>query len=741
MIAPDIRLALRLVRGAGRRDAVRLVAMALGVGFAVFAALVGIAAPRVSAQAHAVEVARGPVWGTTNDVAGGLRLETSNVTIGDQPWTRISVSGAGADSPLPPGISAWPSAGSTVVSPALRALVDGDPRVAREVGRLARGEIGSDGLTGPAELLSYSATSTANSGASAPGHQARAQSVVTGFGNPAAASDGGSSPLLIIEITILVLTPAVLFLVTALRLSTLSRSHRSFALGLAGMSPRRTAQVYAWEMSVIAAAGFGLGAVAYGGLQAAIGSSGLLGIRWWPEQGRLGWLSLTVSGIVALVVVRVLARRAMHRAASRTRYQRSSNDPRWTIRIAMILGLPATGFLLVVNINGLLHPSRALATDRFAAAIAAAVVASVIAVVLGVPGLIAQLGTASASRAAPAYALGLRGAAFRIATGRRLIAFVTGSIMLAGLSAAFLTSLHRAAFGDPREATVNLTVSAVRANPRWLDQLPNFPLTIEASVHGNGGWYAVVVGDCRAVERQAEVVFNSPGHCTDTVQRGSGGIGGASAHTLTLAGRRITVPPGDSTSNVTWDLKFPLRAAPWTDQLTTGAITYWVDKLDGSYQAVISLLAKRFPGVAIDAGLKDAPRYSVYRQQTGVVRAAATLGVWLSVCSFLLTALESRWERARSLGALAALGASRRTQRTANLVEFTFPILVAVLPAAGVGLLGGWAVLSFWGTDGMFSGQVPAWTGAGLLASIILAATAGWMTGSSPFRREALADS
>ena len=159
--------------------------MAFGVGLAVFAALVGVAAPRATAGAQRIVAARSPVWSDTG-TRDGLRLETTTATVGDRPWTRVSVSGAGPRSPLPPGLQSWPPLGSTVASPALRRLVAAGGQVSEAVGKLAPTTIGHDGLTGPDELFSYTMTS-ASRGTGTP-RNAEVESVVTGFGNLEAAS-------------------------------------------------------------------------------------------------------------------------------------------------------------------------------------------------------------------------------------------------------------------------------------------------------------------------------------------------------------------------------------------------------------------------------------------------------------------------------------------------------------------------------------------------------------------------
>lgn len=730
-----------LVRGAGRRDAVRFCAMTLGVGLAVFASLFGFAAPRVSALSHQVEVDRAPVFSDQAASGGGLHWRSSSAAVGDRPWTRVSVGGATPTAPLPPGIRAWPHDGVTIPSPALRRLATEDRQLAAQLGTLTPEDILPAGLTEPDELMSYTVGKGAATGASAPGGETdSAERVVVGFGNASAVESNGPGLLVIIEVGLLILTPAVIFLVAALRFSASSRSRRSFALGLAGMAPSRNAKVYASEMSVVAIVGFVAAALAFNASQAAVGSSGILGVRWWPNQGHLGWPLLLASGIVAVWTVRAVARRAMAASAAKSRSQLGRAPGRLLLVIAVLVGAPSMGFLVEICIRGWLQPSTGWASDGQAALIAIAVVAATGAVIVGAPGLVARIGDAAAGRVPGSYALGLRGAAFRIPVTRRMIAFVATTVMLTGLASAFLVSLQHSALGDPSRATIVFGLDQITAHPDWLNHLPDGAFTIESSLPGDRGNYAVVVGNCPAVERQAAVVFTQPGTCLDTIQRGAGGTGGASVSSVQVGSRAVPIPAGPVTSHVTWDLKFPLHDAPWVGLLRTGEVTYWVSRSDGSYQAALGALTSQFPGISLQAGLKDPGQYAAYQRQVGTVRAAMLLGMLLSLFSFLLGSLEGRWERARSVAALAAIGVPRNAMRRANMVEFAFPVLAAAIPATAVGVLGGWAVVSFHGTHGMFSTQVLWWTLVGAVASAVIAAGAGWVTGSASFNREVIAD-
>lgn len=756
----DLRLSGRLLLGGGRRDAARGVAMTLGVAMAVFAALISTAAPRAQHAAQDVLISRAPVWGEQTAGTGGLQLSTTDAAVGTRPWTRVSVSGVEAGSPLPPGVSAWPALGSSLVSPALRRIATSDRDIAGMLGTLAPGAIGSDGLTDPDELMSYTVTSgstvtSASSASSVPSGNGDgtaaagggATHVVTGFGNATMVDRSGSSRWLMIEIALLVLTPALLFLLTALRLSLASRSRRTFALGLIGMSPRRTAALYAREVSVIALAGFLVGAGVYQGVQSEIGRSRVLGVGWWPAQARLGWPLFVLAGLLTLAVVRGVATSAMRAAASRSRSQSAGSagsagsTHRWIGAAAGAVALLAVGFLATVVVTGAARPSTAYASGSSSLVIAVTVAAALLSVVNGTPGLIARAAEAVAPRFPGAVGLGLRGAAHRVVDGKRLISVVAATVVLSGIGAAFVHALLLGAEGDPTRAEISLDVADVKHVEHWSRALPDGQFIVETTLQG----HAVTIGDCPAVTQNAFRFYEHPGACTDVVQRSDAGAifgsGGAAVESLTVGRTTVAVPRAPLTADMPWDLKFPLHDAPWLDELSQGQITYQVSRTDGSYQRVLGALGASFPGVAVNAGIKDPDRYSVYRQQVGTVRAGIVLGMLLSVFSFILAALEGRWHRARSVVALAAIGAPTRALRAANMVEFAFPLLVAILPAAAVAVLGGWSILSFWGTRTMFSAQVPLWTTTGSVVSVVCGAATGWLTGKGAFRRDALADS
>jgi len=236
-------------------------------------------------------------------------------------------------------------------------------------------------------------------------------------------------------------------------------------------------------------------------------------------------------------------------------------------------------------------------------------------------------------------------------------------------------------------------------------------------------------------------VFGKAPKCLPGVERGHGGIGTAGVDRLPVGPSGIALPDSPEVDKTVWDVKIPLDKLPLTAKsVPSGTVTLWVSKRDGSYQRALADVHSAAPSAPVYAGLKDPERYALYRQQQGVIRTGIGLGLVLSLASFLLSAIEIRWSRTRSLTALAAVGVRNRTLRAINAIQFAFPVLLggtlALLPA----VFGGWAYLSLFGSKGMFDPRVALWSGLALATAVPVAAVTGWACGGAKFDRAALAD-
>ena len=263
----DLRLAWRFLRSGDRRAVIRTASTALGVALGVLACLAALAIPRALDAADARNAARTPFGDRTG---AGLHYSSSVELLDGRPWTKVMVSGVTGSSPRPPGVSAWPATGRTMVSPglarALAARSDGGLLVRNVI--LER--IGAQGLRSPDEYLSY--TMTADGGGS--------DVAIAAFGDPRARGQTVSAVMLA-ELLFVVGLPSVVFLATVLRLSFLSRRERSAALLRIGVSPRRAARMFAVEMAMVSGVGAVVGVGCYLVIEPWLGSSGVLGLAWF----------------------------------------------------------------------------------------------------------------------------------------------------------------------------------------------------------------------------------------------------------------------------------------------------------------------------------------------------------------------------------------------------------------------------------------------------------------------------
>lgn len=315
---PDALLAVRLLRGAGRREIVRLGATVLGVALAMFAVLLGLTTPLAISSGTDVEAARTPVIAdrVVRDVPTLDRVTRSDVAVGGTPWTRVQVSGVTSGSPLPPGVEVWPAPGTTLVSPALAEVLTEHPVLQQALGPLAPGRVSRAGLTSPDELFSYTilGPGTPKSAAAATDEE---PSRVVGFGGDPGSS-GGSGGWFVLEVLLLVVAPSAVFTAMVLSLTAASRMRRGLALTLVGMTPTRAARLYASEMTIVGLAGAVIGVLVHAGVQGRLAESGVLGVTWWPEQGRTGLPVVVCAVVLATIGIRVLSRRSMRRVLARS---------------------------------------------------------------------------------------------------------------------------------------------------------------------------------------------------------------------------------------------------------------------------------------------------------------------------------------------------------------------------------------------------------------------------------------
>ncbi len=363
-----IRLGLRLAVSGGREALVRVVILAVSVGLGVGLLLTALSATNaVSAQngRHAW------LWTGTSHVPAGsapagtdpLWWSTSGDEFGGRLVVRVDVAATGPTSPVPPGLPRDPAPGQYYASPALAGLLRSTPAdelADRYPGRLA-GPIGDAALPSP-DSLYIVIGHTAAQMARTPGAIAVTTFATTlpGFGeqnpeglNTSAPDQGvGASgvDLIFSVVALTLLTPVLIFIATATRLSAARREQRFAAMRLVGARPRQISVIAAVESTVAAAAGVAAGFGLFFVLRIPLAAVPFTGERFFPADLSLSLpdiLAVAIGVPVAAALVARLALRRVHISPLGVARRVTPERPKaWRV-LPLLAGLAWLGFYAV----------------------------------------------------------------------------------------------------------------------------------------------------------------------------------------------------------------------------------------------------------------------------------------------------------------------------------------------------------------------------------------------------------
>jgi len=209
------------------------------------------------------ERARVPVFTTADSGSATFLWRDTHDSVGTHDATVITIEPLSPRAPVPPGLAAWPEPGEAVLSPGLVEAGSAEG-IASRYGRVV-GEIGSDGLASPTELLAYvrPRPGTVVPAAMTPAVRFGAGSV-TGFIGESADVE----PLwkFLLAIALLLGPPTVLLVVVATRAGQLERQRQALVLEMVGAGARERL-FWAWGsvgrpwLLGLAAGGLGLAAL------------------------------------------------------------------------------------------------------------------------------------------------------------------------------------------------------------------------------------------------------------------------------------------------------------------------------------------------------------------------------------------------------------------------------------------------------------------------------------------------
>ncbi len=363
-----IPLGLRLTLSGGREALTRLAILAAAVGIGVGLLLTALAAINA---VNAQNLRHAWLWtGTVQEPAGHapagtdpLWWTTSGDNFGGHLIVRVDVAATGPTSPVPPGLPRDPAPGQYYASPALGRLLRSTPAgelADRYPGRLA-GTIGHAALPSPDSLYIIIGHTPAQL-AHKPDTVA-VTTIATAFpsgnaenpkGLPTSPPDegvGASGVDLIFSVVALaLLTPVLIFIATATRLSAARREQRFAAMRLVGARPRQISVVAAVESTVAATAGVAAGFGLFFVLRIPLAAIPFTGEPFFPSDLSLSLRDILVVAIGVPVAAAVAARLALRRVQISplgvTRRVTPKPPRAWRI-LPLLAGLAELGFFVV----------------------------------------------------------------------------------------------------------------------------------------------------------------------------------------------------------------------------------------------------------------------------------------------------------------------------------------------------------------------------------------------------------
>ena len=368
-----IRLGLRLAVSGGREALVRLVILAVAVGLGVGLLLTALSATNaVNTQndRHAW------LWTGTSQVPAGqapagtdpLWWSTSGDEFAGHLVVRVDVAATGPSSPVPPGLPRDPGPGQYYASPALASLLHSAPAdelADRYPGRLA-GTIGDAALPSPDSLyiiIGHTAAEMARTPAAI-----AVTTIATTLPGPSGSAGAGRNPeglnapppdqgvgsggvdLIFSVVALALLTPLLIFIATATRLSAARREQRFAAMRLVGARPRQISVIAAVESTVAATAGVAAGFGLFFVLRIPLAAVPFTGEPFFPAELSLRLPDILVVAIGVPVAAAVVARLALRRVniSPLGVARRVTPEPPRAWRVLPLLaGLAELGFFVV----------------------------------------------------------------------------------------------------------------------------------------------------------------------------------------------------------------------------------------------------------------------------------------------------------------------------------------------------------------------------------------------------------
>ncbi|WP_369184596.1 FtsX-like permease family protein [Streptomyces sp. Y1] len=748
--ATDLLLGLRLAFTGGRDSRLRTALTAIGVGLGVATLLLAASFPTVREHRDdKLRIQSGAV--VSADIAPRsdhslLIHDARGVYRGEEFFGRI-VQPEGPDSPLPPGLSAYPAPNTLAVSPALAELLRSpDAALLRErYPQPVTGTIGPAGLAGPGDYAFYLGSDRLSD---ADPSTLRIDHFEDEL--PPKPVDPVLTLLTVVGVVIL-LSPVAVFVAAAARFGSEARDRRLAALRLTGADRATTARISAGESLAGALVGLGLGAALFLAGRPLVEHVKIAGLSVFADdlqpQPLLAALVLVAVPLLAVAVTMLTMRRIAAEPLGVLRGTGAGRRAVW-----WRVPLPALGFTLLFTQRGKL---TSLGDNEALVVLVGCLLLLLIGATLLLPPLVA-LASRALRRVSgpPAWQLALGRLRFSPESAARpvtgIVVTVAGTIalqtLLGSLATARSATPAELALQDRAPLSVHFDAAGDRSG-QLADQLRRSPGVADAvgytEVYATAGDrpFTIRVADCATLTAVHRVTQCADGDVFTAVGLSSGQAGGSPL----AAGGPVTLQPLGRPES-TWQLpasRATVQRAPEGGRahyLDVVLVTPSVLPAELLHSQAAMVEVHPVPGtpdaedrIRSNAALIS-PTSSVHNPANGQpdarflgVRSALTAGtvaiLTLIGASMLVGLLEQLRERRRTLAVLTAFGTRTRTLAGALLCQSLVPVVLGLALAVASGLALGTALLFLVKLPITFVwGDIALMTGAGAAAVLLITA-------------------
>lgn len=740
-------LAIRLVRGGGAAGIVRLALMTVGMAIGVAVTTMVVMLPTVLDHRADASSARLPAPATeaSNEKATFMFALVEDSWQG-QRFSRVLLAPLAAGAAPPPGVDRFPNPGEVIASPAAAALLAEHPELGVRVPGRVVAEIAPEGLLAPDEIFAYVgvAPDSLENGSEASGFG-------VGFQDDLVREtfDGVAR-----ELAVLVLPPALIYLVVCGRLAAATRARRYAALRLIGLRRAQVLRIAATESAITGGFGALVGVLLYHQMTPLLAASGVLGFTWYPEVS-----DVEAAGMVAIVILAAAAsalvgalglRQSLNRPVA-ARAEVEEPPARWWLFLPLFLGL---GLMLPVILRPVATggTTRVVYTDVQVAMVLTGMVLAGVGVVLAIRPLVSSTGRVVAH---PSLPLPLRLAGRRMsctpAGTLRLLAGLAVLVLVGGISAGVLRDDELAA--GPEVDAFTVTVDARRAaTPQAREKIATVPARLRwtvqysiASPPANVGppttaaervamfGVAMVTVPCaqlrvitkaalpdcrdgmdyRLVDAELRgTVEDVPAGVTMQFNDEAGGRRSYRTPEASIAVDDLEQSPLHVSSAILVAAERPRFG--WSKDLL---LNFVVAEPESNVEAFKSAVLANDPTAIVDVQLRNIPALEAYRAHRGTISTGIMIGFFLGAAAFMIAVVDRAIDRRRDVVSLLVLGMPLRSVRASQLIHITLPLMAVLVVTVAVGHVAGNAWLQL---NGRYSG----WYGGTLDTMLPLAGLA-----------------